>query len=69
VQRLEPGIEVACVIDKPIGLRWRFSGLAHTDQVGSQAPSMLAEIGNNVPPKIGRGRVPVKKHDGVPLIA
>jgi hypothetical protein len=51
VQRLEPGVKIACVIDKPIGLRWRLPGLAHPDQIGSQAPPLHTEIGNNVPPQ------------------
>ena len=65
VQGLEPGIKIAHMIDEPIRARRRFSRLTHPHQIGSQAAALLAEIGNNVPPKVGRGRVSVKKHDRV----
>src|ERR1700680_578470 len=65
VEGLEPGVKIARMIDAAIRARRRFSRLTHPHQIGSQAAALLAEIGNNVPPKVGRGRVSVKKHDRV----
>jgi hypothetical protein len=42
VQGLEPGIKIARMIDEPIRVRRRFSGLTHPCQVGSQAAALFA---------------------------
>src|SRR5215472_6440973 len=67
VQGLKPGVEIARVVHKPIGLRWRFTGLAHPHQVRSQAAAKLAEMRDDVPPKIGRCGIAVQEDDRVSL--
>ena len=66
-QGVEPRVQIARMVDKAVSLRRRFSGLAHSDQVGRQAATVFAEIGDDVPPEVGRGRITMKEHDRIAL--
>jgi hypothetical protein len=51
VQRIEPRIEIARVVDETVRARRRPSGLPHADQIRSQAAPALLDMGNDVAPK------------------
>src|SRR5262249_34183862 len=52
LQRFEPGVHVAYVIDKTISPARRLSGPTHANQIGRQAPTMWTDMGNDVSPLI-----------------
>src|SRR6516164_2444238 len=52
LQRFEPRVHVACVIDKTVSPARRLSRPTHANQIGRQAPTMRADMGNEVSPLI-----------------
>src|SRR5450631_1883794 len=66
VQRLKPCVEIICMVQKAVSAAWRGARLAHTDEVWREAPSEVADVGDDVAPKIRCGRVSVQEYDRVP---
>lgn len=68
IELVEETVEVFAMLNEPItvgagvieGL-----GVAHSDQVGSDAPSHIRKVGDDVAPQERRGGVAVKKHNRV----
>jgi len=67
IQRLEPGIEVADMVEEAVVLRGELGGLAHAHEIGRQAPAAPGGEGQDVPPEIGRCRIAVQKDDRIAL--
>jgi hypothetical protein len=70
IQGLEQGVEIAAVLDEAIraGATVRqLVGVAHTDQIGSNAAASWLQVRQHVAPEIGRGGIAVQQHDGVAL--
>src|SRR6516162_4928832 len=70
IQGLEQGIEVAAVLDEAIraGATVRqLVGVAHADQVGSDAATSWLQVRQHVAPEIRRGGIAVQQYDGVAL--
>jgi len=45
-----------------VGIRiWQFGGIAHADQIRRDQAAISFQFGNDVAPKIGRGRVAMQK--------
>ena len=61
-QRIEPGVEVARVIDESI-VDCGLTRLAHADQVGSETAPFSLEARDDVAPEIGRRRIAVQEDD------
>src|SRR5262249_57232047 len=47
LQRFEPRVHVARMIDETVSLTWRLSGPTHANQIGRQAPTMRTDIRND----------------------
>ena len=62
---VEPGIEVAAMVDEAVRACCRRSGATHTHQVRGEAASGPGEMRDDVAPKIRRGWVAVEKDDRV----
>jgi hypothetical protein len=65
VHGVEPGVEVAGMIDEPVGVGWRLARMPHADQVWSKTPSNVADVRNNVPPQVRGRRIAVQENDGL----
>src|SRR5260370_2336712 len=63
IERLEPGIEIGCVINEAIGRRRRGAGLAHAHEIGREAAAEVADVRNDVAPKIRPCRIAMEKND------
>ena len=61
-ERLEPGVEVSCVIREAVGAGGRPAGVAHADEVGRQATAMGLDEGDHVAPEIRRCWIAVQEH-------
>src|SRR4029079_5287589 len=64
---VEPGVETGCMIRKAVRAGGGGSGLAHDDEIRSKAATEIADMRNDVSPKIRPGRVAMEKHDWHPL--
>src|SRR5215471_1894640 len=70
IQGLEQGVEVAAVLDEAIrtGATVRqLVGVAHADQVGSDAAASWLQVRQHVAPEVRRGGIAVQQHDGIAL--
>jgi len=64
--RIDEGVEIAAMGRESIGIRTgigQFGGIAHADQIRRDQPAVSFQLGNDVAPQIGRGRVAVQKQD------
>src|SRR6185437_15136020 len=68
VERVEPGVEIAAVIDVAVGAVRRRARVAHADKIGREAASIGQQVGNDIAPEIGWRRIDVK-HRWTPLVA
>src|SRR5215475_4202779 len=59
---LEPGVEVALVIREAIAAVRRRPRIAHAGKVRGEAAAERQEMGNDVPPEIGRRWIAVQKY-------
>jgi hypothetical protein len=69
IQRLEQRAEITAVLDEPIGTRpalRQLVGVAHTDQIGSDATAQRFQMRQHVAPQVRRGRIAVQEDDGIP---
>src|SRR5215831_18878488 len=65
LHRVEPRVEVSCVVNEAIGIGRRRAGLTHSDEVGSKTSTKITHMRNDVAPEIGRRWVPVQENDGI----
>src|SRR5258708_4393064 len=64
-QPIEPSVQIAHLIDEAIRFGRRFAGPTHPDEVGSETPSVRAEIGNNVTPLVRPRWISVQEYDRI----
>jgi len=64
---LEPRVEIAPMIDEPVGAVRSRAGIAHADVVRRKAATERQQIRNDVAPEIGGCGVAVQKHDRITL--
>src|SRR5262249_38801685 len=67
LQRVEPRIHVACVVDKAVGLGRRLAGPTHSRKIGRQTPAIRTYVRNDIAPLIRPGWIAVQKDDGLTL--
>ena len=65
VHGVEPGVEIAGMIDEAVGVGGRLARLPHADQVGRKTPSDVADVRNDVPPEVRGRRIAVQEDDGI----
>ena len=68
VQSDEEGVQIAAMFQKRVAVRpasLELLGVAHPDQVRRYAPGLSLDVGNDVAPQVGRGRVAVQEDDRV----
>ena len=66
VQRLDEALEVLRMVEESVG-DVRLVGSAHADEVGRDGTSHRGDVGDDVAPQIGRGRIAMQKQNGIPL--
>ncbi|MCY1376955.1 hypothetical protein D9M69_644880 [compost metagenome] len=62
-QRVDPGLQIACVIVICIG-DVRFARATHADQVRREAAAQPAQAWQDLAPQVRRRRVAMQKHEG-----
>src|ERR1700736_6008785 len=60
-QGVEPGVEIARVIDEAVGGVPGLARTAHTHQVGSQATPAPLDMGNDIAPEVRGGGIAVQE--------
>ena len=63
-ERIQPGVEVAGVVDEVITAARVAPGSAHADQVRRQATGLLGQRWDDVAPEVGRSRVAMQEDQG-----
>src|SRR5690348_12698622 len=69
-KRLKQSIQVAAVLEEPIGTRTavvQLVRIAHADQIGGKAASQPLQMRNDIAPDIGRGGIAMQKDNGITL--
>src|SRR4029450_659019 len=62
-ESVEPSIEVGCVIREAVRTGGWGAGFAHADEIRCKATAEIADMRNDVAPKIRPGWVTMEKHD------
>ena len=70
--RIDESPEISAVSGEAIGIgtgRSQLGGIAHADQIRHDQPAQTFQLGDNVAPEIGRGRIAVQEQHGTSLAA
>jgi hypothetical protein len=62
---VEPGVQIALVVEEAIIAIGSSRGVAHAHVVRGEAAAVRQHVRDDVPPEIGRRRNPVEKHDRI----